>query len=129
MLIFVLGLVHSSAVLLIIFSAFAVLLPAFSVISLISALLALISRGRVTKKLTGDLRGRVYIVFGTAAGKYRAELISGGTLLCVTPSLTACGFSSAKKLRDGAYNIHISYIFSLAKKLGAIKDIELIKIF
>lgn len=128
-LVFLIGLVQSSAALLLVCSALAVLLPAFTVFSLISALIALISRRSVTKKLLSGINGRVYIVFGVVRGRYRKELLGGGALLCVSASLAACGFSSAKRLPDGAYNIHISYIFSLMKKLSLKKDIEIIKIF
>lgn len=74
-LVFLIGLVQSSAALLLVCSALAVLLPAFTVFSLISALIALISRRSVTKKLLSGINGRVYIVFGVVRGRYRKELL------------------------------------------------------
>lgn len=126
---FIVALVNSSAALLLIFSALAVLLPAFAVLSLLGALTALLTRKKCEKRLLKTLSGRVYVVFGQARGKFRKELMERGTLLCVRESVSSCGFSSANIRPDGSVDIHISFIFSLMKKLEKDGRISIIKIF
>lgn len=126
---FIFALVNSSAVFFIIFSALAILFPALFFFSLLGAFLTLLSRKRCEKRLLGTLSGKVYVVFGGARGRFREELMEKGTLLCVHSSFFACGFSSAVETSRRCYNIHISFVFTLMKKLDADKNISVVKIF
>lgn len=125
-----------SAQFLITVGVLAVLIPAVLIFSAAVAAVGFFVHRSWNHRFGELLCGRpVYILFAPnkkrGSGYFRKmarEYTEKGTVLIVSRSIRACGFSGARGAGHNLYLLHTSYYFSLAKRLAVMNTGRIIKI-